>query len=295
MTPSFSGAFDLSKLKSTQPNAAASPNPGAQNGSVAGYLVPGDEATLRQYLQLSGQVVVLLLLHSAADPELSTLRAELTSTLTKLDGRVIGLEIDAAANPQLMQAVGATATPSVVAVIGGQPAPLFQGVPDAATLDVLMQQVLQLAAQNGVSGRVTVSAQAATANQPKLSPAHQLALDAFERGDLSAAEAGYQSILREFPNDLDARVGLAQTQFLTRIQNANPSATGAEAVLQQADLLYAAGELDACFNMLLDDFVTANADRRSVLRERLLQFFLIAGDDEPVVQAARRRLTSLLF
>lgn len=295
MTPSFSGAFDLSKLKATQPTNASAQTAPTPGGGVAGYLVPGDETTLRQYLQLSGQVVVLLLLQAAGDPDLPTLRAELTAALTKLEGRAIALEIDAAANPQLMQAVGATATPSVVAVIGGQPAPLFQGVPDAASIEAVLQQVLQLAAQNGVTGKVSVAPQAAAPSQPKLSPAHQAALDAFERGDLNSAEAGYQSILREFPNDLDARVGLAQALFLMRIQNANPNATGEEAILQQADLLYAAGELDASFNLLLDDFVNADANRRSNLRERLLQFFLIAGDDDAVVQAARRRLTSLLF
>lgn len=301
MIPSSSGAFDLSKLKSATTQQGVGPNPVINNSSstseVAGYLVAGDESQLRNYLQLSSRVVVLLLLLSKSDPELEDLRSELIAAMTKLDGRVIGLEIDAASNPQLAQAVGVTATPGVVAVIGGQPAPLFQGLPDRASLDSLLQQVLQLAAQNGVTGRVSVGTAApavVTAQDKPISPAHQAALDAFERGDLAAAQLGYATILKEFPNDLDAKVGLAQAQFLTRIQTA--SGNGAELTpLDQADLLYAAGEMAAAFGLLLDAFVEADPDQRNILRERLLQYFLIAGDEEPQVLAARRRLTSLLF
>lgn len=295
MTPSFSGAFDLSKLNPVASQPATSNGGPAQSPQIPGYLVPGNESTLRNYLQLSSQVVVLLLLQSPSDPELAQLRDALVAAMTKLDGRVIGLEIDAASNAQLAQAVGATSTPSVVAVIGGQPAPLFQGLPDAASLDAVLQQVLQLAAQNGVTGRVAVAGSSQAAPSKPISPAHQAALDAFERGDLAAAESGYAGILREFPNDVDAKVGLAQAQFLSRIQNASPQAAGLAAILQQADLLYAAGELAAAFNLILDDFVTADLERRNQLRERLLQYFLIAGDDEPEVLVARRRLTSLLF
>lgn len=295
MTPSFSGAFDLSKLKPAPSSTTTPTIPGPQGSAIEAYLVAGDETTLRTYLQLSSQVVVLLVMKSPADPELPALRTDLTAAMSKLDGRVIGLEIDASTNPQLAQAVGVSMTPSVVAVIGGQPAPLFQGLPDAASLDAVLQQVLQLAAQNGVSGRVAVGTPGAQASTPKLSPAHQSALDAFERGDLAAAEAGYLAILKEFPNDVDAKIGLAQTQFLARLQGAKPEAIGLDLVMQQADLLYAAGDLDTAFNLLLDEFVSADVDRRNVIRERLLHFFLIAGDDQETVVAARRRLTSLLF
>ena len=299
MSPSFSGAFDLSKLKPSQPQApAASGNSAPQ---IPDYLVSGNESTLRSYLQLSTQVVVLLLFTDPRDPELVELRADLTSAMQKLNGQVIGLEIATSSNPQLAQAVGVSATPSVVAVIGGQPAPLFQGRPDTVSLDALLQQVLQLAQQNGVTGSVSVNPQPqpsktpATAPQAALTPAHQSALGAFERGDLAGAETAYLAILREFPNDQDAKIGLAQSQFLARIQNADPAATGLMANLQQADLLYAAGELAAAFNLLLDEFVTADPDARNQLKDRLIQFFLIAGDDDSEVLRARRRLSSLLF
>lgn len=304
MSPSFSGAFDLSKLKvssPTQPNPAAVPGPAvnvSDDGlpTVQSYLVAGDESTLRNYLQLSAQVVVLMLFSSEGDPELTALRANLTEALTRLQGRAVAIEIAAASSPQLAQAVGVTATPSVVAVIAGQPAPLFQGSPDPASLASVLAQVIELATQNGVTGRAAVG-NTAPQQSPgaNLSPEHQAAADALDRGDLGVALASYEAILRSAPNDQDAKIGISQAKFLIRLQSAKPNQEGVEAAMQQADLLYAAGDLAAAFNLLLDEFASADPDDRQQLRARLLEFFLVAGDDDQSVRAARSRLASLLF
>ena len=237
-----------------------------------------------------------MLFSSAVDQELDALRANLTEVLARLQGRAIAIEIPAASSPQLAQAVGVTTTPSVVAVIGGQPAPLFQGSPDPASLASVLAQVIDLAAQNGVTGKVAVG-QAATAqaSTPALSPEHQAASDALDRGDLDVALAGYEGILRSAPNDQEAKIGVAQAKFLVRLQSAKPNQDGLAASMQQADLLYAAGDLAAAFNLLLDEFASASAEDRQQIRARLLDFFLVAGDEDPNVRVARSRLASLLF
>ncbi len=55
------------------------------------------------------------------------------------------------------------------------------------------------------------------------------------------------------------------------------------------------GHLDDAFSRLLDLFPTLDADGKQRVRTRLLEYFEIAGPDDPRVGAARRRLTVLLY
>jgi putative thioredoxin len=310
MNPSFSGAFDLSKLRPSEQSSATT-NPataaGAPVATVPSYVLAADESLLREYLQLSSQVVLLLVFSGADDSDLDGLRQDLEQQLALLQGRALALDLKLADNLQLAQSVGVSQTPSVVAVIGGQPAPLFQGRPDQESLSAVLQQVIQLATQNGVSGRIAV--QAATespdsAMQPTtlaksaatpLPPALQQAQDSFERGDFSAALAAFSAFLKGAPASNEAKLGLAQSELMVRLQDASGVEPGLATLLQQADKLYAAGQISNAFNSLLDAFTTAEPDQRPDIQNRLLQYFLIAGDDEPEVNQARRRLSSLLF
>lgn len=313
MNPSFAGAFDLSKLHPPTPSASTS-TPGAPPtakgtviASVPSYLLAADETLLRDYLQLSSQVVLLLIFSGVDDPDLDGLRQDLQQALIELQGRALALELKTADNLQLAQAVGVTQTPSVVAVIGGQPAPLFQGRPDQESLLALLQQVMQLAEQNGITGRVALkdSSDASTPASPAaaapvsaiapLSPAMQLAQDSFERGDFSAALSAFSACLRDSPSNADAKLGLAQSELMVRLQDSTEAEPGLAMTLKQADTLYAAGQISTAFNSLLDAFTIAEPNFRADIQIRLLQYFLIAGDDEPEVTLARRRLSSLLF
>jgi putative thioredoxin len=46
---------------------------------------------------------------------------------------------------------------------------------------------------------------------------------------------------------------------------------------------------------LLDLFPTLDAAGKNLVRARVLEYFEIAGADDPRVMAARRRLTGLLY
>src|SRR6185437_16969941 len=96
------------------------------------------------------------------------------------------------------------------AVIAGRPVQLFAGaLPEAQIRDVF-EQLLQLAAQNGVTGRVKVEgdgdapseADAPAEPQPEpLPPHHAEAYEAIERGDFDGAIAEYKLAIAQDPRD----------------------------------------------------------------------------------------------
>ena len=86
--------------------------------------------------------------------------------------------------------------PAVMAVVGGQPVPLFEGAATEAQVRQVFDQLLALAAQQGVTGRLTITGDGAEAGggeeaeEPPLPPLHQEAYDAIERDDLDARRGG---------------------------------------------------------------------------------------------------------
>ena len=67
------------------------------------------------------------------------------------------------------------------------------------------------------------------------------------------------------------------------------------AQLAVADLDVSGGHLADAFDRLLELFPTLDQAGKDAVRTRLLDYFEIAGNDDPRVGAARRRLTGLLY
>lgn len=276
---SFQSPLDLSSRKEPSGN------------TVTGWLVQADETVLRSYLKLSETVPVLMLISQTGNPESDQLKALLSKAIEAAKGRFAGLEVDLNTSPALAQAVGVNQAPALIAILAGQPAPLFQGVIGPEQLTSVLGQVLTLAAQNQISGTVSL-AQAAPEQKP-LSAEHQAAFDALDRGDFDAAKGIYEKILINAPADSDAKAGLAQVEFLIRLQS-QPGNSELEQLLFSADQQFAGGNPDTAFAILLDAFANRIEDRDAI-RNRLLQLFVILGDSEQVVLNARRRLASLMF
>lgn len=288
----FGGALDLSRLaqKSAAPTqgAATTPAAAATGQVVADWLVTANEQILRQYVALSEKTPVLMLIGDQSEIS-SEVRGMLEKALRASEGRFAGIEIDIAASPELARAVGVEAAPAVIAILAGQPAPLFQGKPSSEQLLQVLAQVLQLAQQNGVTQ--TVSVGAAAPKEPELSPAHQEAIADIEAGNLEAAKSKFEKIIVEYPNDRDATAGLNQVKLMLRMQG-TPS-DSFETELAAADQKLIAGDASAAFDLLLDLF--QQSDRQDEIRIRLLELFTLVGEGDQEVLAARRRLTSLMF
>lgn len=305
------GAVDLSSLRN-RPQPPAAPvdgsAPAASGGSPSPSLVfDVTDASFGQVLELSRSVPVVVDLWAEWCAPCTQLSPILEKVVTELAGKVVLAKVDVDANPQLAQGFRAQSIPMVVALVSGQPVPLFTGVVPEQQVREVFAQLLQLAAQHGVTGSVPVDGADADSEEPveqPLPPLHAEAFAAIEEGDYPRAIAAYEQALVENPRDADARAGLGQVRLLDRVQGADLQAaraaaaaapTDIEAQLLVSDLDLAGGHVDDAFARLLDLFGSLPSDERAPVRERLLELFGLIGDDDARVIRARSRLASLLF
>lgn len=294
------GAVDLSSL--VRPPAAAPEAAAAGAGpAVPSLVMESSDASFNGILDLSQTVPVVVELY-VGEPS-----ATLVRVITGFAGRIVLATVDAAANPQLTQAFHAAAAPTVAAVIAGRPIALYEGDLPEADVKQVLDQLLTLAAQQNVTGSVTPAEPGAEPAEPveqPLPPHHQEAYDAIATGDFETAIHEYKTAIAQDPRDKLAVAGLAQVSLLARLGAASAAeirdaaAAAPESVdaqLAVADLDLSGGHLDDAFARLLDLFPTLDQAGKDIVRTRLLDYFEIAGIEDPRVVAARRRLTGLLY
>ncbi|WP_350349682.1 tetratricopeptide repeat protein [Agromyces sp. G08B096] len=298
------GAVDLSSLVQPQRQGDAAPSTGADDRIVFAT----DDQGFGPVLELSRTVPVVVVLWASWSEQSTALVDTLDRLVRARAGRLVLATVEADRSPQLVQALQAQAVPTVVALVAGQPVPLFQGVQPDDVIEQVFDQLLQLAGQNGVTGTVDAGAEGtaepAEPAEAPLPPLHQEAYDAISRGDYAAASAAYRTAIAQDPRDALAVAGLAQANLLGRLQGktldeirnaaaANPDDLDAQ--LDVADLDLSGGHVDDAFARLLDLFPSLDAAGKSRVRERLIELFEVAGTDDPRVAAARRRLANLLY
>jgi putative thioredoxin len=302
--PSLRGAVDLSGLvrrANTPPPAPGSTPP----PSASGLVVEVSEATFPQIVELSTRVPVVVELYAPG------LAPALGAIVESYGGRLVLATVDAQANPGIAEAFQVREVPAAAGILGGRPVPLFVGTPAEEQVRQVFDQLLQVAQQNGITGALDPNAApaegdaapAAPVEEP-LPPLHQEAFDAISNGDYAAAVAAYKKAIAQNPRDTLAVAGLAQASLLQRLDGAvaddlrkaaadAPASVAAQ--LAVADLDVSGGHLDDAFARLLDLFPSLDAAAREAVRTRILEYFEIAGADDPRVAAARRRLTLLLY
>ena len=301
------GAVDLSSLRN-RPSAPASGAAAPSNSPVADVVVDATDQNFGQVLELSRTVPVVVDLWAEWCGPCKQLSPIIEKVTRELGGRVLLAKVDVDANPQLAQSFRAQSIPMVVALIAGQPVPMFTGAVPEQQVREVVAQLLQVAAQNGVSGSLPVgegeAAEADAPAEPELPPLHAEAFAAIERGDYRAAITAYEKALAENPRDEDAIAGLGQVRLLDRVQGLDLQAARAaaaaapqdvQAQFDVADLDLAGGHVDDAFGRLLDLFAQLPSDQRTPVRERLVELFGLIGAGDPRVIAARNRLSSLLF
>jgi putative thioredoxin len=304
------GAVDRSSLRNRPTPPAGGGAPGAAPQSdpgVADVVIDATDESFGQVLELSRTVPVVVDLWAEWCGPCKQLSPIIEKVVRELGGRVLLAKVDVDANPQLAQSFRAQSIPMVVAVIAGQPVPMFTGAVPEAQVREVFAQLLQLAAQNGVTGTLSVGAPEPSADapeEPELPPLHAEAFAAIEAGDFAAAIVAYEKALAENPRDEDAIAGLGQVKLLDRVQGLDLQTARAAAAagpldvsaqFDVADLDLAGGHVDDAFGRLLDLFAQLPADERTPVRERLVELFGLIGVSDPRVISARNRLTSLLF
>ncbi len=305
------GAVDLSGLVHRQERGQ--PDGGAGGGAPAGtgpvgVVVATDDQGFGQVLELSRSVPVVVALWATWSEPSTQLVETLERLVRAREGRLVLATADADRSPQLVQALQARAIPTLVALVGGQPVPLFEGVQPDDVIEQVFDQLLEIAARNGVDGRVPgAEAEGTEPQEPTeepLPPLHQEAFDAISRGDYAAAASAYKTAIAQDPRDDLAVAGLAQANLLGRLQGktldeirnrAASAPDDLDAQLDVADLDLSGGHVDDAFARLLDLFPKLDAAGRNTVRERLLELFQVVGVDDPRVSAARQRLAMLLY
>ena len=301
---SLRGAVDLSGLV-RRANAPAPAAPASGGGAPvdSSLVFETSDAEFQSVLELSTRIPVVVEFIAPG------LASALGPIVTSYGGRLVLAVVDGSVNPQLAQAFQVREVPAVAAVIAGRPVNLFLGMPSDAEVRQVLDELLQLATENGVTGALPAeaadpAAEPAEPVEEPLPPRHQEAYDAIEAGDYPTAIAAYRAALVENPRDQLAVAGLAQISLLDRLSGTTAAelrdAAAARrddvaAQLAVADLDVSGGHLDDAFDRLLELFAGATPDDKNLIRTRLLDYFEIAGAEDPRVGAARRRLTTLLY
>ena len=320
------GGVDLSHLtargQAPQQGAGAPGAPGAAPGQPGGapqvvdvpsLVIDLDDASFEQAAQLSSIVPVVIDLWAEWCQPCKTLGPILEKVTRDLGGRVLLAKVDVDANPGLAQAFQAQSIPTVVALVGGRPVPLFQGAMPEPQVREVFGQLLQLAEQHGVTGRLNApdadgaagaGSESDEPQEPEIPAAHLAAVEAGERGDYATAVAEWEAVLQKAPADAEARAALVQVKLLQRLDGltvdeirtaAGNDPSDVDAQLRVADLDVSGGHVEDAFLRLLELFPSASEEDRTRIRERLLELFEVVGVADSRVIAARGRLANLLY
>ena len=300
-------AVDLTGLAAAAGSPDSSAGPAAHAGSATArtWVVEGTEENFNSLLQKSVQHPVLVEFTTPKAHGVEQMESILRRVTDEAAGKWLLVHVDIDAQPRLAQSLGIKAVPMLVAVIGGQLAPLAQGTIDEQQFRQITEQVTQAAASAGMVGRaepvtVKVSSEEPTGPDPRTAEAEKL----MDAGKFDDAVAAYDALLASEPNDPVLIAGRNAAALLGRLDGKDPAALLAaaqqhpddvDAQLAAADVELVGGRSADAFNRIIQVVRITHDEEREAARTRLLDLFAMVGQSEPEVAAARRSLAAALF
>ena len=281
----FGNVFDLSTLK----------NPPVDTTPAFGKVVT-QENLVADFVSKSKEKVIILLCWSPRSGQ----SKEILEILGKLeqadkDAWLLGT-VDVDAQPQVAQALQIKSVPVAIAIIAEQLMPLFESVPPADQVRLVINKLLELASQKGVG-----SAPEGPTEIP-MEAEEVAAFEAMEKGDYKAAQRSYEAWLKRKPNEQVAVIGLAQVNLMLRIEGIDPVLTLKNAKdddlisqLMCADIEIASGNYEAAFDRLLRAVKAFSDDERNKVKAHLISLFNLVDPTDPRLIKARSQLASALF
>ena len=284
LPPNFGQAFDLSSL--------GKPAPTAPNIALGKAVTKENLAT--NFVELSMTKPVVLLCWTTRAPHSLDTLAILDKVNKEDEGKWELGSVDVDSAPEVASALQARTVPYAVALVGGQPIPLFEEAMTESDIKSVITKLLTIAAEQGIG----------EAPEEKLEPEEAEALAALEAGDLIGAEDAYKRFLARKPQDPYAKLGLAHTQLQLRIVGVDLAAAIADAqshpadidrALRAADVEVATGSVEPAFIRLLALIKENAGDDRARIKDRLLELFSLVDPADPRVIKARADLANALF
>lgn len=285
-TPSFAGAIDLSSLGAKKVPVRPVDSP------VIDVSTDGFESLVLKASETIPIIIDVWATWCAPCKQLSPILEELA---IEYAGRLLIAKVDADAEPSISQALQVQSIPSVFAVIKGQLIPLFQGAYPKEQVKQIFDKLLELAAEQGLNPRPAVDGEQQVEVEEIADPRFDEAVDAVNAGDWNLAKKAYQGILDSDPSDLDAQGGLIMAGIFERTDGVEqPLGDSFDELLVVADLAAANGEWESAFAAAIKGIQLSNGAERDLARTRLVEYFVLAGDD-PSVPGARIALANALF
>lgn len=306
------GAIDLSALR---PAAGAGPGSGAAAaapGTAGSYSFDATEQSFQtDVVEASLSHPVVLALWASRAPTSREAVDLLSRVADSYAGKLALARLDIDASAQLAQALQVRAVPYVLAVLRGQPVPLFEGSVDEEQARQAFDQVVQAAVSSGVTGRAPATGEppepAAAVDEveeEQSDPRYAEGDAALEVGDFAGAVTAYERVVEASPGDEEAAARLAQAQLFQRTDGVDAAAARAaaaaapldlDAQLLAADVELLGGDIDAAFDRVIALVPRLVGDDRERARRHLLGLFTTVGPEDPRVAVARRRLANALF
>lgn len=244
----------------------------------------------------SAQIPVVLMIGTARSGESTRLK----ETLTELAAGQRGFQVaylDADAHPQMAQALGVRALPTVIALAAGRPVTNFEGDQPREQLSQWLEAlVTNIGPQLEGLGDEAPAEEADAPEDPRWEQAEQ----EFAAGNFDAAVAVFDAMLADAPNDPQITQAKNTVTVLKRldpnnrttdpIAEAQADPDDVEKQLDAADAEVVAGDPEAAFSRLIP-LVKAHPEAKA----RLLELFELFEPSDPRVIAARTQLASALF
>lgn len=293
-----------------QPGAAGGTGAGGAGAPAAFVSTITPENFELDLVVRSTQVPVVTLLGSARSEASEQMRQDFTKLAESQQAPTKWLfrYVDVDATPEVAQAFGVQAIPTVIALAAGRPLTNFEGGQPAAQLHGWVDAVVQavdgklrgLAPEedpaNATGGGAGADSDGADANQDAGDPRLAAAAEKLEAEDYSGAIAEYDAILANPAQADEEVVGEARAARANALLMQRLSTGGDE--FAESDRLLLAGDKPKAFDLLIEELrpsAEGNADHKKQAKARLLELFSLFDPADPEVIAGRTRMASALF
>ncbi|MDR7293716.1 tetratricopeptide repeat protein [Pseudoglutamicibacter albus] len=296
---SSAGAVDLSSLGQQTPGQATEASD--MEASLGQWATMVTEESLQEFAQLSTRVPAFLVAYSARSEAADSVVRVVDDAVEAQAGKFVLGVVDVDEHPRVAQALQIQQVPMLLAVLGGRPMPLFAGPVDSEQMAATLQELQQVAVQQGMASTVApINTAGAEAAGGRFAEADALVA----QGEYDAARALYERAVEENPADAEAEAGVHRVDLLKRVSGfdaqvvrdaaaSNPDDVHAQ--IDVADLDVVGGHVDDAFLRLIRFIGAHRGDDREAARVHLVELFSAVGQNDPRVAAGRRKLAMSLF